>query len=417
MRRLKKITKEAVLNSSLWKPPDKCLDITRSTNSWFDITQMYQNQEEKTKVVNTSNIRSYPIHLRPTMKQRHILLTWNEVYRRVYNITVSYLKVNKCPSFPKLRKIIDEKIELNKNLEALSIKCNIPKHTRDNAIKDCIKAYKTAFANLKAKNIKHFKIRYKKKKHHLSSIVLEPNSFSKKKNAFAVKTLGEMKSDIEFKGISKECRLCYNNRTKQFVLRVPYDKMISKTRAVDKVASLDPGENVFQTVYTPSNNCYKICSRNTNTQISDLIERIENIKEGKAHKKYENRLREKLANKIKDLHYKSCDFLCKNFDVILVGNLSTKAITSKDKNLPKKVKKSILALSHFAFRQRLISKAEEYDSTVEVVDESYTSKTCGGCGEINEKLGAKRSFSCDNCPFKCDRDISAARNILIKYLN
>jgi IS605 OrfB family transposase len=251
---------------------------------------------------------------------------------------------------------------------------------------------------------------------------LEPTLFSKKENAFAIKALGVMKSSSDFKDIKMECRLCYNSRTKQFILRVPEEKEIVRYKVNKQVrpevCALDPGENVFQTVYTPTNNnCYKICSRDTNRQIYDIHDKIDNVKKGRNHKKYLNRIREKLSNKIKDMHYKTANFLCKNFEVILVGNLSTKSITSKRNNLPKTVKRSILSMAHYAFRERLKSKCEEYDVFMDVVDESYTSKTCGGCGNLHETLGSNRSFDCNICCFKCDRDINAARNILIKFLN
>jgi len=71
----------------------------------------------------------------------------------------------------------------------------IPKHTRDNAVKDAIKAYDSTLSNLKAGNIKHFRLREKRKDHHLASIVIEPSCFSKKMNGFASTVLGEMISD------------------------------------------------------------------------------------------------------------------------------------------------------------------------------------------------------------------------------
>ena len=54
-------------------------------------------------------------------------------------------------------------------------------------------------------------------------------------------------------------------------------------------------------------------------------------------------------------------------------------------------------------------------------DESYTSKTCGYCGVINDKLGSSKEFKCkaNTCPQKhlsSDRDIHAARSILLRYL-
>jgi putative transposase len=49
-----------------------------------------------------------------------------------------------------------------------------------------------------------------------------------------------------------------------------------------------------------------------------------------------------------------------------------------------------------------------------IVNESYTSKTCGKCGEINNKLGSQSIFKCKTCKIEIDRDINAARNICIK---
>ncbi len=117
------------------------------------------------------------------------------------------------------------------------------------------------------------------------------------------------------------------------------------------------------------------------------------------------------------MHWKTIRYLCKSFETIIVGNMSTQSIVSKDKTLPKITKKYCMALSHYSFTQRLISKAEEFGCKVVITDESYTSKTCGGCGELNDSLGSKKVFTCENCPYKVDRDINGARNIMIKYLS
>jgi len=414
MKKVEKLNKQFILDTSLWKSNNKFV-YKRKTNSWFDITQINKKTKNKKKrIINIETIRSFTNILYPTIKQKQIMMWWNEIYRQVYNLTVYYLKTNKCQSFYDMRKIIDNKIKDNKNLINLCTKWKIPKHTRDNAIKDCIKAYRTGFANLKKKNIKFFRIRPKRKGHHLSSIVIEPSAFSKKKNGFAIKALGEIKSTIPLQNISKECRLCYNSRTKKFILMVPYNKVIKKILKRNNVCSLDPGIRTFQTIYTPQQNCYKICTSKTNTQIKELINKIEYKKEYDKPS-YINRLRIKLKNKITDMHWKTCNFLCKNFDIILIGNMSTKSILSKSKNLCKTTKQYCLALSNYLFKQRLQSKCEEYNNIYKEVDESYTSKTCGGCGNINESLGSKKVFEC-NCTFICDRDVNGARNILIKYL-
>ena len=54
----------------------------------------------------------------------------------------------------------------------------------------------------------------------------------------------------------------------------------------------------------------------------------------------------------------------------------------------KKVVRQMLTWRHFDFKQRLIAKAREYPWVkVVIVDESYTSKTCGWCGAAAQRSG------------------------------
>jgi len=70
---------------------------------------------------------------------------------------------------------------------------------------------------------------------------------------------------------------------------------------------------------------------------------------------------------------------------------------------------------HYDFKQRLLNKAREYPWVrVKIVDEAYTSKTCGCCGVLNETLGGSKKFHCKSCGTAVDRDVNGARNIAIK---
>ena len=51
-----------------------------------------------------------------------------------------------------------------------------------------------------------------------------------------------------------------------------------------------------------------------------------------------------------------------------------------------------------------------------IQDESFTSKTCGKCGKINQLLGSSKEFICPFCGYDADRDVNAGRNILLKFL-
>ena len=129
-------------------------------------------------------------------------------------------------------------------------------------------------------------------------------------------------------------------------------------------------------------------------------------------KKYNQRIYDKIKHKVNDLHWKLAKELATNYDTVIIGNMSTKGIVKGDK-LQGITKNVSYMAAHFTFRQRLKSKCEEYGTTFVEADESYTSKTCGKCGIINENLGSSKSFNC-SCGFTLDRDVNGARNILIK---
>ena len=61
----------------------------------------------------------------------------------------------------------------------------------------------------------------------------------------------------------------------------------------------------------------------------------------------------------------------------------------------------------------IIYKCDVYSKKLIIVDESYTSCTCGVCGIINNTKG-KELFSCVSCGLEIDRDVTGSRNILIK---
>ena len=80
------------------------------------------------------------------------------------------------------------------------------------------------------------------------------------------------------------------------------------------------------------------------------------------------------------------------------------------------VKRLMYSFKFFQFKTRLINKCNEHNVNLFVVDESYTSKTCGECGLLNNNLGTKKTFICSCCNNEIDRDKNGARNILIKNL-
>jgi IS605 OrfB family transposase len=295
-------------------------------------------------------------------------------------------------------------------------------HVVDEAIHDVVKAYKTCVSQVKLGLIKRFRLRYKKASSSIETICIPSEYFSKKHNSFMVRKLGNaIKSTIPIEGFSTTCRLSWNKNKKQFILFMPVDRKKYTVKNRDKICSLDPGLRTFQTLY--SKKSVHEFGAGISKKLSRQLDRIERAKKQvtdekttpRKYKKFSTRIYSKIKNYVKDFHWKTALKLVKSYDTILVGNMSTKGICRG--NLNKSSKRVAIMLSHYKFNTRLIEKAEQYDAKVIIVDESYTSKTCGGCFEKNYDLGASKFFKCNDCEFNWDRDFNGARNIMLRYYN
>ena len=132
------------------------------------------------------------------------------------------------------------------------------------------------------------------------------------------------------------------------------------------------------------------------------------------------RIRKKIRNLVDELHKKLTKYLVAGYNTILLPNFETKRMVRRvDRRIGSKTARAMLGWAHYRFRQRLINKTREYPwCRVVICDEHYTSKTCGKCGKLNQTLGASKVFMCPNveCGVEMDRDINAARNILLRFL-
>ncbi|MCP3665417.1 MAG: transposase [Gammaproteobacteria bacterium] len=126
----------------------------------------------------------------------------------------------------------------------------------------------------------------------------------------------------------------------------------------------------------------------------------------------------KIKDKIKECHRKLALFLCENYRVVMIPKFEVSRMVKRaNRKLLSKTVRQMCSWSHFAFRQALKAKAETCPwVTVVEVDEAYTSKTCEECGHLHQKLGGNKTFKCPNCNHVADRDLHAARNILLRYL-
>jgi IS605 OrfB family transposase len=130
------------------------------------------------------------------------------------------------------------------------------------------------------------------------------------------------------------------------------------------------------------------------------------------------RLWNRIVRVVDDIHRKLISMLINKFAIILIPkfNVSRMVRRGGHRVIGKKSSANLLRWAHYKFRMRLIAAAKYTACSVVEVNEAYTSKTCTGCGELNNTLGGQRVFHCDSCGISLPRYANGSRNILIRFL-
>ena len=131
------------------------------------------------------------------------------------------------------------------------------------------------------------------------------------------------------------------------------------------------------------------------------------------------RIRRHVKETVRNLQWQAARWMCSRYRTVLVGELRTSEIIRKINRVFGRIPARILnQLSHYTWQRRMLEKAEETDCELRLVNERYTSKTCTRCGHIHRRLGGNKRYVCpnENCGLRIDRDVNAARNMLLMHL-
>jgi putative transposase len=307
----------------------------------------------------------------------------------------------------------------------------IPYDTKQFAIDQCMAAYQSNFALKKNGHIDTFDVKYKTKK---SSQTFQINKKAINFDKFLIfqkripKKFKVRKRDIEkLKAGADGTVTMLITKSRKYYLCIPRTKEQTYEPSPFKSVFLDPGERTFMTYYSPDGICGKIGDSYSRTYIEPLLKKIDKFESLRATcdnkvTKYRMKIKlfklwDKAKNRVNDLHWKTCNYLCNTFQTIFLPEFKVSEMVEKTPKrvISKKTVRNLLQLSHCEFRNRLIYYATTKHRQVVIVSEAYTTKTCGNCGCIKD-VGAAKVFSC-KCGYTMDRDYHGARNLSIRCLS
>lgn len=446
------------VSNDIWFP-DEITD--ENNDAWFStISQVNTNNIPKYNYVpeNTPDIvienkplRAIKLKLKPNYKQKKIFKEWCNTTRYVYNRIINRLKnnpeINPNKHFNMLNKeyitkkdnnIIKKGEEENLTNYLYEWEENTPKDIRKGALRDIKKGYNTAWANIKAGNIKKFDLNYRQKKNlNEQSLEIPPEAIKIKqiknlnKKSYGIiiyskYKLGMIKISkrsirgINLTNIKRTVRLKQENN--QWYICVSMGAKIKNNNTKEKTCALDPGIRKFQTIYSED----KITMIKPNKELVERLHcRLDKLQGKRAKKeiskkiynKKQCKIQEKITNLVNDMHYKVISSLTKEYTAILLPSFESQDMVKSNK-LPSKVKRKMMNYSFYKFQQRLIHKSKlQTNCNVYIVNEAYTSKTCGYCGysgELNKT--SEEKITCGKCSKSYDRDINGSRNIYIKMM-
>jgi putative transposase len=131
----------------------------------------------------------------------------------------------------------------------------------------------------------------------------------------------------------------------------------------------------------------------------------------RGHKRQAKRLHRKAARCRADALHKFSRRMVDQYQNIVVGDVSSPKLAKT------RLAKSVLDAGWGMLRAQLQYKGPAAGRSVQVVSETHTSVTCSSCGALSGPRGVNglivRSWICSECGDSHDRDVNAARNILI----
>jgi len=297
-------------------------------------------------------------------------------------------------------------------------KLRIRIHILDCAIKLACTSYKSCASNFLNGNIKKFKIRYWR--HNKKNKIMEIEKEFIRNNNLLFDVFGNFNLTYNNKNYkltgNETVSILYCSDIKKYYMLVA-EKIELKESKSNKYIAIDQGIKPF--VACRTNNELVNIGTNIARLMGDHIRHIDTINNTNTMNKKQKRKKTrkkylKMKNQIDEIHWKTIKYITNNYKNVIIGNLSMKETTKKEKSkLSPELKRIGLMMRFSEFRNRLRYKCLINGINIEVIDEAYTSKVCSVCGNCNHELEGEKDYDCKICKVIRDRDFNSATNMIL----
>ena len=115
-----------------------------------------------------------------------------------------------------------------------------------------------------------------------------------------------------------------------------------------------------------------------------------------------------IVNIRKDYLHKITTYLAKNYEVVVIENLSVKTMIKRHR-----ISSELLDAGFYEFKRQLLYKKEWYGGSLIIANQYFpSSKLCSCCGHKKDSLKlSERNYNCEKCFIVLDRDYNASLNL------
>ena len=417
-------------NQTFQKIPMNLNLLKTSLESLHIIPPNIMEKENTLKLIPPTEPRQQTLKIRfyPNAEQKNKFNQFFDIYRLVYNTSVSLIKEHSKTNFIFIRSKMFEHI--NQKYNNPDWFNNLYFDSKTLAVKEASNAFVSNYAKGKS-----FKVKYKSKYNLKQNLKIDHRVPKIKNDILKIFKMDLYVRKFDMKKLKKIFDE-YDISDSEIIREYPnkYSLILNyktETQIVEKKMkriSIDPGIKTLSTIYSKEGILLKLGNniqqlyKNKSEKINRLNE-ILGTKKGKTKKNIRKRiskLRSQIRNIVMNSQNTISNIIARSTEEVILPKLDVSNIISKAKrNINKNVVKDIIYKSPYKLHQKILDQCKKYNTRVIEVDERNTSITCGNCNNKKEKgeLKGSRMYECKKCGIKIDRDYNGARNIMLKYDN